>query len=264
MDVLFCSANQVIFAQLKKQMVEPGRKILLIDSGNSRIKFWALRDGQVDKELVFPTSEIENAKHLASTYLPDWVVIVNSGQYDESFQSWFPHARVFFYNSKLYSGVHWKYKNPDQMGKDRMAALVGAHILYPEKKCLVVGAGTCLTIDALKSDGTHLGGVISPGLKMRFQAMHENTKMLPLSSENEWVEDLGNSTLSCLAAGAVGGMLAEIETHFHAFEKDDLDEPVLILSGGDADFLAQRLKVSNFVRTDLVFQGMIAVLANLN
>ncbi|MBK6903040.1 MAG: type III pantothenate kinase [Saprospirales bacterium] len=66
------------------------------------------------------------------------------------------------------------------MGKDRLAAAVGAWSFFPGKTCLVIDAGTCITSDVLSEDGIFKGGNISPGIDMRLKAMHTFTARLPL------------------------------------------------------------------------------------
>ena len=73
------------------------------------------------------------------------------------------------------------YKTPRTLGKDRIAAAVGAHLSYPSKNILILDLGTCLTIDYVNQAGEYEGGRISPGLKMRYKALHEFTDKLPLA-----------------------------------------------------------------------------------
>lgn len=239
-------------------------KFLLIDAGNTRLKCWALENRQVVEMRVFDSNKKDEAQHYFSQNQWNKVLVCNTGLSEEELKSYFPALEINFVGPDSYSGIKWAYPQPENLGKDRIAALIGAQKLAPKKNICVADAGTCLTIDLLDSGGNHLGGTISPGLQMRLQAMHEKTKKLPLSSENEAFNIRGNSTLSCLASGAVWGMVSEIEFHFLQMQREGFQEPVLFLTGGDADFLAQRLKVPNFVRTDLVFQGMMAVMATID
>lgn len=239
------------------------RKALLIDAGNTRLKCWQLLNGVVSEKLIFDSKALSEAEPFFAENRWDNVLICNTGQSDEELRNHFVYSPVSFIGPDSLPGFRWAYPQPENLGKDRIAALIGAHKLMPEKNICVADAGTCLTLDALDISRNHLGGTISPGLNMRLSAMHEKTKNLPLSSEKEAVSSRGNSTLSCLASGAVWGMVAEIEFQFHQIEKEGFTDPILFLTGGDAEILAHRLKVPNFVRTDLVFQGMIAVLASL-
>jgi type III pantothenate kinase len=235
----------------------------LIDAGNSRLKAALYSNGQKIQFWEFLNENLSGAKHQIGNPEPDAILISSTHGNEEEIQSWFPGQKVFVLDHRQYSRIHWAYPNPGHMGKDRLAAIIGGSILYPEKNICVADSGTCLTLDFLKYGEKHLGGVISPGLKMRFQAMHQFTRKLPLVSENEMVDALGFTTETCMASGAVLGIVSEIEYHLQALEQKESEPFHLILTGGNAIFLAQRLKRSNFVAPDLVFQGMNAVLANL-
>lgn len=247
----------------REEMQNGPQKYLIVDAGNSRTKVWRLEEGMVVSHFSFDNQGIESHKPFFAK--PDWsaVLVSNSGWAENEIRSWFPYSKLVFLHHVHNLGIKWAYPTPEELGKDRIAALIGASKQMPGKNICVADAGTCLTIDCLDSEQNHLGGLIAPGLKMRFKSMHELTKSLPLSSENELVGPFGNSTASCLASGAVWGMVAEIEFHFEQFRAAGFDDPVLIITGGDADFLAARVKVPNFVVSDLVFQGMTAVLASL-
>ncbi len=238
-------------------------RYLLIDAGNSRIKAALYQNNVPIESWVFPNSEMEEALSVI-VQTGFTAILVSSTAADESwFQSRLGSHRLYFLHHQLMSDLKIAYSQPDSIGKDRLAAMAGARILCPGKNICVVDAGTCLTLDGLLSDGTHLGGIISPGLKMRFASMEYYTERLPLASENEVVGEFGDSTLRCLASGGVFGMIAEIEYHLNRLQEAHNQSFELILTGGDAIFLAQRIKPANFVIPDLVFQGMNAVLARL-
>ena len=236
---------------------------MILDAGNTRLKFWEMEENTLVRMVLFDNFEQKAVHDFIASQGWHSVLISNTGWKDEIIGSWFPNSAVYFLNHQQSFGIQWAYPSADQLGKDRMAGLIGASFLYPKKNICVVDLGSCMTLDCLSYEKIHLGGIIAPGMKMRFRAMHEFTSKLPLSSENELLEYFGNSTQSCLAAGSVWGLVAEIESHFFRFKSDGFEDPILILTGGDADFLARKIKVHNFVVSDLVFQGMFAVLASL-
>ncbi|MBQ2362896.1 MAG: type III pantothenate kinase, partial [Bacteroidaceae bacterium] len=75
---------------------------------------------------------------------------------------------------------NWLKQIPAGMGADRVAADIGARSIYSDRPLLVIDAGTCITFDVIDTDGTILGGAISPGIHLRLKAMHEHTAALPL------------------------------------------------------------------------------------
>lgn len=152
------------------------------------------------------------------------------------------------------------YSTPETLGRDRIASACGASALYPGKNCLVVDAGTCMTMDVLLATGVYLGGNIAPGLRMRLKAMHEYTAKLPLA-EPEWPQlEIGDSTLHALQNGAGLGMVMEIEGLFRR-AKNAFGDVLIVMTGGDADFLAARLENQIFVAPELVMQGLFKILS---
>jgi len=241
------------------------KQYLLIDIGNSYIKSAVYQGDTLLKRISIQKNEEEKIESIIANGRIAAILISTSGKssLEENLQINFPSIPVFHLNYTQAKDLKLAYLQPENLGKDRIAAMLGAQNVRPEKNICVVQAGTCLTIDLLLRDGKHLGGSISPGLRMRFNSMHQFTAKLPLSNENEILGPFGNSTLSCLASGVIYGMVAEIEFQFEAFKKQIDQDIELILTGGDVNNLATRLKHSNFVAPDLVFLGMLKVLKSL-
>jgi len=151
------------------------------------------------------------------------------------------------------------YGTPETLGKDRLAAIVGAWQLYPKENCLVIDTGTCITYDLLSADGVFLGGNISPGLSIRYRAMHEFTANLPLVSRMEPDDPIGQSTVSAMRNGAQLGASLEIDGFVKLFRKK-FGSLRVILTGGDADFFAKVVKSEIFVNPDLVLLGLNKIL----
>lgn len=154
------------------------------------------------------------------------------------------------------------YATPETLGKDRLAAAVGAAHLFPKKNVLVVDAGTALTYELVNADGEYVGGNISPGIDMRFRALHQLTGRLPLCRRTEGYAAVGSDTQSAVVAGVLNGVLHEVEANIEQFS---LKNPNLnvILTGGDADFFANKLKKPIFVVRDLVVIGLNRILEHV-
>ena len=148
-----------------------------------------------------------------------------------------------------------KYKTPKTLGKDRLAAVVAAKELYPRKHCLVIDAGTCITYDLITKESVYLGGAISPGMDMRFQAMNTFTAKLPLVKRKKTTNLIGNTTNSALQSGGVLGAVFEMEGFIRAYRKD-FSPLTVILTGGAADFFAIFLKTKIFVHHNLILIGL--------
>lgn len=137
------------------------------------------------------------------------------------------------------------YDSPATLGADRIAAAIGA--VTREESALVVDAGTALTCDVMVH-GQFRGGNIAPGMRLRFEALHQYTSRLPLVEPHGDLPRFGYDTFTAIRAGVVGGILAEIASAFrNALDMDN--KMKLILTGGDADFIASNLKVDGLTVT---------------
>jgi type III pantothenate kinase len=147
------------------------------------------------------------------------------------------------------------YETPKSLGKDRIAAVTGAWSMLPGRNILVIDAGTCITYDFINSSGEYLGGGISPGIKMRFKAMHTFTGKLPLVEAEEFDGLIGRSTRESLLSGVYNGVTGEIRDLARQYGEKYSDITVMI-TGGDYEFLHNKLKISIFAAPDLVLFGL--------
>lgn len=154
-----------------------------------------------------------------------------------------------------------KYATPDTLGKDRLAAVVAAHFLFPKKNCLVIDSGTCLTFNCLDKNSDFLGGNISPGLTMRLKAMNYFTAKLPLIERNTEGETfIGNTTETAMRAGAQIGLLSEVEGFVKRLEKK-MGKFKVILTGGDGQYLYENLDLKEkYFEPNLVLLGLNQIL----
>lgn len=155
------------------------------------------------------------------------------------------------------------YATPLTLGADRLAAAVGAAGLRPGQPTLIVDAGTALKCDLVTADGTYHGGSIGPGLGMRLRALHAFTGRLPLLAlppADATIPLTGDSTTGSVLSGVVNGAVAEI-TGFIAQYQQHYPGLGVLLTGGDAAFLAARLPARIFVVPELVLLGLNRILA---
>lgn len=162
-------------------------------------------------------------------------------------------------NSDIKLPFQNRYETPETLGADRIGLVAAAAFRYPGKNCLVVDAGSCVTYDFISSDGIYRGGAISPGLQMRFKAMHEHTNKLPFVSLKEEFIALGANTQNSILAGVVNGLVFEIEGWQSSLGTTH-EDLTLILTGGDAQFLSKRLKNTIFAHSNFLVQGLCQLL----
>jgi len=152
-----------------------------------------------------------------------------------------------------------KYQTLETLGKDRLASAVAAHQLFPDKDVLVIDAGTCVKFDFINSMAEYLGGSISPGLQMRFRALHSFTEKLPFVELKPFDILIGKTTHESLLSGVINGTLAEIDGIINRY-KENYPELQVVLSGGDAEYLVSKLKNRIFALSNIVLNGLKIIL----
>jgi len=197
---------------------------------------------------------------LITRYHPEHVIVSTTGERNWSIEQLDIKGKKIELSHGTPMPVKIVYSTPGTLGRDRIAAACGANTLYPGKNCLVISAGTCMTMDMVLETGIFLGGNIAPGLKMRLESMHLYTARLPLA-EPGWPDvAFGDSTIHALQNGACLGMVMEIEGIFQR-AKDAFGEVFVVMTGGDAAFLAEQIESQIFVAPELVTQGLFQILA---
>ncbi len=151
------------------------------------------------------------------------------------------------------------YQSPETLGSDRLAACVGAASLYDQSNILVFDAGSCLTWDFVEDGKKYKGGGISPGIDMRYRALHTFTKRLPLISDKSDPILFGRTTQESIIAGVTGGILAEVEGIINRF-KDVFPDVQVVFTGGDTNYFDKKLKINIFAHPNLVLLGLNIIL----
>jgi type III pantothenate kinase len=151
------------------------------------------------------------------------------------------------------------YSTPETLGKDRLAAVIGASYLKPDQDILVIDAGTAITYDFIDSSHTYKGGNIAPGLTMRLRSLHEFTGRLPKVEPKIESPLLGNSTETALISGAVYGIVFEIDGYIDAL-KIKYPQLSTFLTGGSTFYFDNKLKNAIFAERNLVLIGLNRIL----
>lgn len=235
---------------------------LIIDLGNTRIKLAVVNDHgeilQVERRLkryalkiigqVVKKYAINNAI-LSSTTHPDVQLLEILAR--------IPNFIIL--DEKVTIPIQMAYKTESTLGKDRLAAAVGAFKQFPQENTLIIDMGTCITMDMITEAGVFIGGNISPGIQMRLKAMHRFTAKLPLVKAINTHLLFGNSSETALQNGAVRGSLYEMEGVIEAV-KAQYEKINVILTGGDAFFYENWSKIEIFASPDLVIEGLNEIL----
>jgi len=152
---------------------------------------------------------------------------------------------------KTHSNCLQRYNLPDYLSFDRAASLIAIRYLYKGKACTVFDFGNTLTIDFIGADGSHQGGNISPGCRTRFISLNRYSKSLPLINTPMEYPQRGDSLKSSIESGVISGIMFEIEGYMR-----QNPENIVVFTGGDAVYFANRMKHSVFVVNNLVLLGL--------
>ena len=231
---------------------------LIIDYGNSSAKVGIFEHEKLVDKHVF--SSPEDIKSFVENVPAEHAIISSVTADAKTVASWIPLAKKkIILSHKLPLPIKNHYATPETLGVDRLAGVCGARHLFAHENCLVIDAGTCITYDFIDVEGNYLGGSISPGLNMRFQAVNTFTAKLPLVHPIDAPMLIGNSTESCIQSGIVNGILLEMEGIINSYRKNFMPLRV-ILCGGDTVFFENNLKASIFAVPELVLSGLNSIL----
>lgn len=147
------------------------------------------------------------------------------------------------------------YTTPHTLGVDRMALVAAAVTEYPKTNVLIIDAGTCITYDFVDAKSTYHGGAISPGLRIRYESLHNFTANLPLLERSVPQDLTGASTEQSMHSGVVFGVCKEIDGIIDAYRLR-YKYLTVILTGGDTKFLSDQLKNSIFANSKFLLAGL--------
>ncbi|WP_373075354.1 type III pantothenate kinase [Zeaxanthinibacter enoshimensis] len=164
-------------------------------------------------------------------------------------------CKVFVLDHSFKMPFKNSYASPATLGVDRMALATAAFYHNPNGNTLVIDAGTCVTYDMVNDYGEYLGGAISPGLRMRYKALNQQTANLPLLEPVDMIGFIGNTTDSCIHSGVINGMCQEIDGIITQY-RERFSYLTVILTGGDGQFLSKRLKNTIFAHSKFLLEGL--------
>jgi type III pantothenate kinase len=235
--------------------------ILAVDAGNTRLKWGISARGEWIAGGAVATGDAEAiADALGGNAAVQRIVIANVAG-DSAAQviaAALPAAQntVWVTSRAEQCGVRSSYAEPAQLGADRWAALIGAQALQGGP-CVVVNAGTTMTVDALSADGIFLGGSIVAGYDLMREALVRSTAQLrPQAGEFTFFPD---NTDDAIASGAINALAGAVERMVDYVTDAGEDEPTVLLSGGNAKLLEPRLTSRVFYVENIVLEGLIVI-----
>ena len=229
-------------------------KKITIDEGNTSVKLALFENNQ----LVFMKSDVnlERAKELLSNCDR---LIVSSVKKNPLFESLISSKYAIFLNPSTPLPITNCYETPHSLGNDRIALAVVATANFPNKNVLVIDAGTCITYDFINSKKEYLGGSISPGIHMRYNALHQFTSQLPLLESVDTAMLTGVNTEDSIHSGIINGVFVEIDGIIQRY-KNQYPDIKVIVTGGNAKFFDKGLKNTIFANPNLLMEGLNKIL----
>ena len=234
---------------------------LIIEQGNTSTKVVIYAEGNLKASFVYKTFDKSKLKPLFDVYSLDKGIYSTVADVDEDLIAYLKGCLSCFiyFDNDVRLPITIKYKTPHTLGKDRIAAVVGAYYLQPNRNILIIDAGTCITYELLEASGSYLGGNISPGMTTRFKALNDYTKKLPLVNEREEVPCWGTCTEDAIRAGVVNGIVFEMDGYIDK-AKELYSDVLVFLTGGHSFYFESRLKNSIFADINLVLTGLNRIL----
>lgn len=235
---------------------------LVIDIGNTRTKFSVLNRGEIIITVPVDEFKVEHIDVLKEEYSNlNNVILSATKEYlpglKKALQQNFSKFIELEGNTAL--PINNCYKTKETLGKDRIAAAVGASVLYLNTNVLIIDVGTAITYDIINDKQQYLGGNISPGIDMRFKALNQFTDKLPLVSQKEYNKLYGTTTEEAILAGVQNGVVFEVDRAIDTF-KEFYNNLKVIITGGNAEFFDKKLKNSFFVHFNLIALGLNRIL----
>ncbi len=232
--------------------------ILAVDVGNTRIKAAVFEGSTLLDTFVFLKTELEKSiQNILNKYkkISHLVVSSVSDVEKQAFINFESAVNIHFVSHKDTFPFVNCYETPQTLGIDRMVLAAGATLQFPNQNRLVIDAGTCVTYDFIDENNNYLGGAISPGLRLRYEALHNYTAKLPLLTLENPKHFTAKSTSESIHSGVVNGLICEIDGFINQY-KAQYSNFIIILTGGDTDFLAKRLKNTIFANSNFLLESL--------
>ena len=236
---------------------------LCFDFGNTRLKVAVFKDNKMQEAIVLKDDSEATLHELFAIHKPEHSILSSVIKHNTLTENILASQSTFH---KLSASTKINFTTPvgkpETIGADRLALVAAAVHFYPKKNNLIIGLGSCITYNFVNQYHQFLGGGISPGMDMRFKAMHDFTALLPLEKETWNIPLIGYDTRTNLQSGVLNGMAAEIEGIIHKYEEKYSNFNV-VLTGGNSSYFAGQLKTRIFADHNFLFKGLYA-LSQLN
>ena len=233
---------------------------LIIDIGNTRIKVAVFQQYKlVETEIISNEELMITLKKVQKKFSLKNAIISSVGKIkSKDIKALYTIQKVITLDHSVKLPFINKYKTPKTLGVDRIALVSAAVYQFPKKNVLIIDAGSCITYDFVSSKKEYLGGAISPGINMRYRSLNHFTANLPKLEISKF-SLIGINTNQSIHSGIINGTLHEINGVIAEYQ-DKYPNLTVVLTGGDTNFLAKKLKSSIFANPNFLLEGLNSIL----
>ena len=233
---------------------------LIIDIGNTRIKVAVFQQYKlVETEIISNEELIITLKKKQKKFSLKNAIISSVGEIkSKDIKTLNAFRKVIILDHSIGLPFINKYKTPKTLGVDRIALVSAAVHQFPKKNVLIIDAGSCITYDFVNSKKEYFGGAISPGINMRYKSLNHFTANLPKLEISNF-SLTGINTNESIHSGILNGVLHEINGVIAEYQ-DKYPDLTVVLTGGDTNFLAKKLKSGIFANPNFLLEGLNNIL----
>ncbi len=236
---------------------------LIIDLGNTALKLFVFDEQDIlFSSIVHDYDKLKSDKiYVLGKYEIKNAIVSSVRSDDKNFIKELENSvNLLLMSTHLKLPVDLLYETPNTLGQDRLAAVCGASVLYPNENVLVIDVGTAITYDILTDRNKYLGGTISLGICTRFKALHNFTGKLPLLGINKNLYGVyGKTTNEAIILGVQNGIINEVKGVIAAYNKE-FHNLLVVFTGGDSFFFDNLIKNRIFAVPNITVFGLNKIL----
>ncbi len=232
---------------------------ICFDFGNTRKKAAVFINKEISKILSLEDDANTTIESLIKTYRPNNSILSSVIDHNPELEAILKrNTRFHLLNQASKLPITTPVAKPETIGADRLAICAGGVHLFPNSNLLLIGLGTCITLNFVNKYNEFVGGSISPGLEMRLKSLQYYTAKLPYVPAKADVPFIGYDTDTNILAGVILGIAYELDGFIDNY-KAKFNNFNVVLTGGDVQHLASHIKNRIFADPDLIFKGLYAI-----
>ena len=233
---------------------------LILDFGNTHQKAAIVDNGKIIFFSKYSSFDLKTLSKIEDEYDFERVILSSVIKEDTLLDTYLHYNYYFLKLSEdTPLPIRNRYNTPHTLGYDRIACAVAANHLFTKKNVLSIQMGTCITYDFINAKNEYVGGSISPGLQMRYDALNHYTQQLPLLTYQVIDYLSGTTTETCIHSGVINGIINECKGIIHAYRTQYPDIEI-ILTGGDMRYFEKKLIDEINTYPNLVILGLSLIL----